>query len=83
MDGLPGSGGTGRTPADGDLWESSLTDESLELSHTEVCALPVAQMRGTWGTHLQRSLSLLPVPGHPPPEKRRGNEMVGGPAKAD
>ena len=40
-------------------------DEVIRLSQIEVCALPGAQMRGTWGNHLRYLFSLLPVPGPP------------------
>ena len=42
------------------------TDVEKELNRTaKVCALPGAQRRGTWGTHLQWLCSLLPAPGPP------------------
>jgi hypothetical protein len=40
------------------------TDVEKKKNRTaKVCALPGAQMRGTWATHLQWLCSLLPAPG--------------------
>ena len=42
------------------------TDVEEEQNRTaKVCALPGAQMRGTWGTQIQWLYSLLPAPGPP------------------